>query len=316
MPTFHPPLVEFLRTHHGIVSSEDLARLGITAGQLRAMLATGELVVVNEGVYRHVLWPDTLESHCAAACAADDRVVICCGGATRLWQVRACSRVPVHASTTSTGLVLLDGPMLHRCPVMPPEHVHDRGDGIRVTTPVRTMFDVAKHVSDLALISAIEQCLRRELFDVPALYEVGRLLCRRGRPGSTRFGEVLRSRPELRRPADSHPEIVLREALAAAGLLLEPQPMLVLPNGREIHPDLGDPSIGFYIEIDHPEWHLGTANASYDDRRDRQVRLGGGAVERVWTDEIEPMRVGLVGELLAAHRRQRDIWTRTRTAAV
>ena len=136
----------------------------------------------------------------------------------------------MHASTTSTGLVLLDGPRLHRCPVMPPEHVHDRGDGIRVTTPVRTMFDVAKHVSDLALISAIEQCLRRELFD--------------------------------------------------------------------------------------PEWHLGTANASYDDRRDRQVRLGGGAVERVWTDEIEPMRVGLVGELLAAHRRQRDIWTRTRTAAV
>ena len=58
----------------------------------------------------HVLWPDTLESRCAAACAADPTVVICCGGATRLWEVRACRSVPVHATTTSTGLVLAGGP--------------------------------------------------------------------------------------------------------------------------------------------------------------------------------------------------------------
>ena len=316
MPTFHPTLVDFLRAHHGIVSSLDLHRLGITRGELRALLESGEFVVVYEGVYRHVLWPDTLESRCAAACAADPTVVICCGGATRLWEVRACRQVPVHVSTTSTGLLLAGGPLLHRCPVMPPEHVHDRGDGIRVTTPARTMFDVAKHVPELALTSAIEQGLRRELFDVPALYDVGRLLCRRGRAGSDRFGSVLRSRPALRRPADSHPEVVLRMALAAAGLALEPQPTVVLPNGTPIHPDLGDPSIGFYVEIDHPEWHLGTSAAGYDDRRDRQVRMGGGWVERVWTNELDPIRPGLVGELLVAHRRQREAWALRRTASV
>ena len=108
---------------------------------------------------------------------------------------------------------------------------------------------------------------------------------------------MLRSRPALRRPADSHPEVVL-------------------PNWTPIHPDLGDPSIGFSVEIDHPEWHLGTDAAGYDDRRDRQVRLAGGWVERVWTNEVDPIRPGLIGELLTAHRRQREVWTHRRTASV
>ncbi len=101
MPTFHSTLIAFLRAHHGIVSSLDLERLGITRGQLRAMLESGELIQVHEGVYRHALWPNTLESRCAQTCAADPTVVICCGGATRLWEVRACRQVPVHATTTA-----------------------------------------------------------------------------------------------------------------------------------------------------------------------------------------------------------------------
>ena len=306
MPRFHPALATYLRSHHGVVSAWALRDIGITPDQLRALLVVGELVAVYDGVYRHALWPDTFESECAALCAADPSVVICCGGAARLWGFRGCTKIGVHVSTTRSGKPARFGMRVHRCRVMPAEHVHDRGDGIRVTTPARTMFDVARHVGWQTLESTIEQGLRRDDFDVPMLYEVGRIMCRRGRPGSALFGAVLRSRPAWRRPVDSHPELVLLEALRTAGLALETQVSVRLRDGAIVHPDLGDPTCGFYIEIDDHEWHGGRLDSTYDDRRDRQVRLVGGAVERVSTDEITPLRRGLIGELLEAHRRQRN----------
>jgi hypothetical protein len=240
--------------------------------------------------------------------------VVCCGGATSLWEFRGCGRIGLHVTSTRTGYPFTDGPPLHRCPVMPPTHVHDRGDGIRVTSPARTMFDISRHVNWRTLESAIEQGLRRHQFDLPVLYDVGRLLCRRGRAGSTLYAAVLTSRPAWRRPADSHPELVLRSLLEGVGVHLQPQVPLRLPNGQIIHPDLGDPAVGFYIEIDDHEWHGGRMASTYDDQRDRHVRLGGGWIERVSTDELRPLRPGLLPELVAAYRRQATLSVSTRSA--
>jgi hypothetical protein len=123
---------------------------------------------------------------------------------------------------------------------MPPEHVHHRDDGIRLTSPARTVFDLSKHLNATDLESIIEQGLRRSQFDMAALYDVAALLCRRGRAGSAMFAAVLSSRPTWRRAADSHPEIQLRHALAAVGVHLEAQLSLMLRNGQVVHPDLGD----------------------------------------------------------------------------
>jgi hypothetical protein len=304
MPRFHPLLAAYLRAHHGVVAAADLADLGVTPDALRALLEAGELVAVFDGVYRHAIWPATFESACAALCATHPSVVICCGGAAQLWQYRGCTKVGLHVTTTRSGKPARAGMHVHRCRTMPAEHVHDRGDGIRVTTPARTIFDLARHVGWQTLESVIEQGIRREQFDIPALYAVGRIMCRRGRAGSALFGAVLRSRPMWRRPVDSHPELVLRDALAAAGLVLECQVQLQLPDHTTIHPDLGDPACGFFIEIDDHEWHGGRLDARYDARRDRQVRLLGCRIERVSTDDITPLRPGLVPELREAHRQQ------------
>ncbi len=213
MPSHHPLLVAWLRAHHGVVSRQQLPALGITRADLGAMLRCGELVVVWEGVSRHELWPATFLSSCAAVCAADPTLVVTCGGAARIWRFRRCGQVDMHVSGTGKGLKFVDGPVHHRCPIMPIEHVYCRDDGIRVTSPARTVFDLSKHLNATDLESVIEQGLRRSQFDIPTLYGVGGLLCRRGRPGSARFAAVLSSGPTWRRPADSHPEIELRGAL-------------------------------------------------------------------------------------------------------
>jgi hypothetical protein len=305
MALFVPPLAAWLRSHHGVISRTQLMVLGVSPAALKRMLATGELLQIYEGVYRHAIWPDTLLSRCAAICAADPRLTICCGGAIRIWQFRQGSGLSVHATTTATSVPIDDGTTIHRCPVMPTGHVHERSDGIRVTSPARTMFDIAKHVGPTVLESMIEQGLRRSQFDIPTLYGVGRLLCRQGRAGSTTFADVLTSRPTWRRPADSHPEIALRNALLDRGIALETQVPLVLADGRTIHPDLGDPVSRFFVEVDDHEWHGGRLAASYDAHRDRQARLVGARVERVSTDEIVPLQRGLIADLVAAYHQHR-----------
>jgi hypothetical protein len=286
--------------------------LGVTRSDLASMLRCGELIIISEGVYRHAMWPDTLLSQCAASCAADGSLVISCGGAGRIWGFRRCSRIGLHVSGTGTGLRIVGGPVHHRCPIMPEDHIHRREDGIRLTSPARTVFDLSKHVNTGDLESIIEQGLRRSMFDIPTLYGVGRLLCRQGRAGSTAFASVLSSRPTWRRASDSHPEIELRRALSSVGVELEPQLSLCLSDGQIVHPDLGDSVARFYIEIDEHEWHGGRLAATYDVQRDRKARLVGARIERVSTDEIALMPRSLVTALATAHAQQRALSLSTR----
>jgi hypothetical protein len=311
MPKFHPALAVWLSRHHGIVSRRQLHQLGVTPHQIEALIRVGELIVVHDAVYRHAVWPDTLLSQCVAVCAADPTIVVCCGGATSLWEFRKCSNLALHVSGTGTGLRLPPGVLHHRCPVMPASHVHERPDGIRVTSPARTVFDVTKHVSPTTLESIIEQGLRRSMFDIATLYSVGRLLCGRGRAGSTQFAAVMTSRPAWRRPADSHPEIELRRALDAVGIHLQPQASLRLHDGHVVHPDLGDPTVGFFIEIDDHEWHGGRLDATYDHQRDRLARLVGARVERVSTDEVALSTPAFIEGLAMAYHQHRTLSARS-----
>jgi hypothetical protein len=283
-----------------------LLALGLTAAEIRAMLESGELVLVYEGVYRHAVWPVSFHSTCVAISAADSKLVVCCGGGARVWEFRGCTKVGLHATTTATSVPIAVGALVHRCPVMPDHHVVERPDGIRVTSPARTVFDLSRHLVPVRLESVVEQGLRRGQFDIAELYQVGQLLCTRGRAGSKLFADVLTSRPAWRRPVDSHPELVLVKVLRDRGVSLDTQVAVTLPNGRTIHPDLGDPSIGFFIEIDDHEWHGGRLAATYDAQRDRQVRLIGGRIERVSTDEVRQMSSRFVADLVDAYRQHRS----------
>jgi very-short-patch-repair endonuclease len=300
---FTAQLAHWLRDHHGITSVADLDRLGASRAQRRRLVDSGVLEAVHEGVYRVATAAPSFESQCAALCAADPSLVISCTSAGRLWRLRRCAaETDIHVMTARCTKPVLHGARVHRTTALPDADVVWRPDGIRLTSPPRTAFDLARHLGDLDLESVIEQLLERQHCVVPTLYAVGRRLCRRGRPGSERFARVVSSRPAWRRPADSHPEVALRAALERAGLRgLVTQPAVTLPNGARIHPDLGIPDAGFYIEIDDAAWHAGRLDAAYDKRRDRLLRATGATVERVDTEDIRRRLDVTVAELLATH---------------
>ena len=62
---------------------------------------------------------------------------------------------------------------------------------------------------------------------------------------------------------------------------------IVIAPGEVIHPDLGLPEDGFFVEVDHLSWHGGRHETAYDRRRDMKLRLVGAQVERVSDIAIE-----------------------------
>jgi hypothetical protein len=102
--------------------------------------------------------------------------------------------------------------------------------------------------------------------------------------------------------AESHPEVVLGNALRARGVPVVPQVSnLVLPNGKRIRIDLAVPDVRWAIEIDvHPD-HLLLEGTTRDKRRDRQCHLIGWQVERVTEVDLLDLS-GLVDELVALYQ--------------
>jgi hypothetical protein len=305
---FPTKLSDHFRSHHGIASTLALRRMKISKSVREHLLRSEIIEVVYEGVYRLKAWPDTFESRCAALCAADPTIVITCGSSCRLQGARMCTSKIIHALTTRGTLpVKGDGQdiVIHRTTHLPSAHIVRRADGIRMTKAARALFDDARHRDAAELESMIEDAINRGKCTVQTLTAMAVEMSCRGRRGAALFGDVLRSRPAWRRPAGSHPELVLGDALRRAGLDLTVQPSVKLPDGRTIHPDLGDDEVGFYVEVDDHEWHGGRARTNRDNRRDRQAGLGGAMVTRVGTDEIEHRLDALVAELLELHRRRR-----------
>lgn len=305
MAAYSAPLAAWFAAHHGVVDLGTLDSMGISRSARRSMIDDGRLVPVHRGVYRSAFTPFTFRSQCAAASMADSTTVVSCMSAGRLWGLRACSDSELHVTTSLRTKPVGSHVRAHRTLDLPDADIVDRVDGIRVTTPPRTYFDIARHVDDLRLESIAEQMIDLDLCNFSRLEAVVARLAVPGRPGATRAMRVLHRRPADRATVDSHLELLLLRYLEWAGVEgLVTQPEVVLPSGRVIHPDLGIPSIGFYIEVDHHTWH-GTREAiDRDTDRDRQLRLTGAVVERVTDTQILDNIRRTVNDLVALINRR------------
>jgi hypothetical protein len=227
--------------------------------------------------------PDSLEIRVAAACAKT-RGVACFPTAGVLWQLRKSPRVAeVHVTVPwSRRVTDLDAVTIHRSTCLPEDDVVRRRDGIALTSPPRTVFDAAAIVSAGAVESMIEQGLDRGMFVLPTLVALAHRLARSGRDGSARFRSVLASREAWWNPVRSDYELRLERAMRRRGFpVLAREHAVTLGDGSVVHPDLGIPEDGFFVEVDHLTWHGGRHESAYDRRRDTKVRLAGCHVERV-----------------------------------
>ena len=143
-------------------------------------------------------------------------------------------------------------------------------DGIRVTTPIRTVFDLAAVLHPLRVARLLDTCHNRGLVSWPALHQLVDELGRRGRRGTTLMRELAAERPVGFRPPESHLEARVNEVLIRAGQRpFTPQVDLGDQDGWIGRVDLVDRGDRVALEVQSERFH-----GSLTDRRRDAERIG------------------------------------------
>jgi hypothetical protein len=309
MPRWRHALDEWFRTHHGVINTTQLLGLGCSLRTLRRMVASGELRRVFPGVFIGRQWPDSQLQQFGAMCARDPDVVVAFTSGCHHWGYRRVEDTRLHALVPHTSALSLDGVIVHRCRQIDPVEMVQRPDGIRVTSPPRTLFDSADMLGLSAARSVMEQILHEGYCTLETIIDTFVRLRHPHRPGSRTMADVLASRPKWRAALHSDLEHRVLEEVARQGLPpVVAQCPVVLPGGRTIHLDFGWPEWKLGLEVDDPAWHAGVEPSRRDAYRDRKAAVVGWHVLRVSKIDVQGLLAEAIGDV-------REVMAQRRSAA-
>ena len=147
--------------------------------------------------------------------------------------------------------------------VDPERDVMVRPEGLRVATPLRTLFRLAWVFNQHRFERAAEDAWHLGLVSPDAAAEYLAAVRRSGRAGVIKFEHWLERVSFRKHPSQSGLEQDVIEAIRRAGL---PEPErqlpLILPSGEMIHVDAAWPDVRLGVEPGHSWWHGGDLRAA------------------------------------------------------
>ena len=264
---------------HGVVTRAQLVAVGVSAAELRSRMRRGSLIRVHRGVYRvgHVA-PSVEARYLAAVWAGGEGALLCGLAAGWLLGLVGSGSAP-RAEVVARSERRIEGVRVRRCRGL------DRRDaflwrGVPVTSPARTMVDLASVLSADALAYAFHEAgIRHHL--TPDHVEA--VLARRARVrGAKQLRAVIHGDAPLTLSAL---ERRFRRLLRANGLALPQSNRRV--DGRLI--DCRWPERRLTVEIDGYRYHRSRYAWELDRRREREARARGDDFRRfTYTDVTQP----------------------------
>jgi hypothetical protein len=304
-----PAAMEWLADHHGVITSAVLRCSGVGRSTTDRLVRANMLRVAHKGVFVLAATKPTLEQRCVVLCLAHPAGFVTGPTAGVLSNLRRMPRTSAlhYACRHGVHLPTEIGVVFRQTRALSPSDRWTRADGITIAAPRRLAFDLSIDLAPLDHVSVLQQLLDRGLVTSTELVATGRRLCHPARPGSSRFRESL-SRLDGRSPADSHPEVVLADALRQRSVPVEQQSRVVpAVGGWLVHVDLAVPDIKWGIELDiHPE-HRSIEGHAGDARRYRSLHLVEWQIEPV--SEQDMIDVGALADELTTlyHARCRQV---------
>ena len=296
MSALTPAVPAWLAGHHGVARGWTSSASASQQGQIDSLLDLGVLVPYARSRVPVGWGTRDRRAGQALACAVAPDVVVSFDSAARLWGLRRVGNDGLlHVTIAGRAHRSIPDTVVHRSHRVDSVDVVDRPDGIRVTSPPRTVFDLAARLSDERIDSIVEQVLHGDACTMPTLFATGSRLGERGRPGSARFARVLRSGPRAQ-AGRLRPGAPPGAGLVAAGLPAGRQAAVRLRGGQSSIPTSLAPQ-GEALEVDHVTWHGGKLDQYDDKRRDRQLRQVGIHVTRVTDDDIPERLRAVIADL-------------------
>lgn len=249
-----PPAARWLQDHHGVASSAELRGLGVGRKVTESLCRAGILRRFSRGVFVLAGIAETLQHRCRLLSCLHPAGFVTGPTAGMLAGLRRMpSRTLLHYSVPH-GLRLdsINGVRFRQTTSLRDDDRWRRRDGIVVASWRRLAFDLAADLSPLNHRSVIHQLLDNQRLDAEELIGIAQRLCHPARRGSTTFRLSLLELGQA--PHDSHPEVVLADALLRRGVPVEPQVPVTRPDGITVHVDLAVPVVRWGVELDiHPE---------------------------------------------------------------
>ena len=210
---------QFFARQHGLASVSQLRSSGLSLRAIERLEEVGAIELVLRGAYRTASVELDDVGRCGAVCLARPDPVVAGPTAGRLWDFRRLPhdrRVHVIAPPASHPAIAR-WVVPYRTAAIHPHDVVERPDGIRVTTRERTAFDLARHLDADDLLSVIEQAMHDGHLDEQAMRAVAVDWISPQRPWVWSYLRQL-DRRLSGGAAESHPEVLVATALAAAGV--------------------------------------------------------------------------------------------------
>jgi very-short-patch-repair endonuclease len=258
----------------GVVSRGQLLELGFTNAAIGRMVARGHLIRVRPGVY--AVGHDRLSAQgrwMAAVLSCGDGALLSHLSAAAHWNLLQTNSGLIHVSLPSHRDVRVrQGLRIHRSHLHPADRAsHHR---IPLTSPHRTLLDLAETVPLDRLREALEQSIRTGMFDRRKLDAVVRR--GRGRHGLKPLRIVLAETsddpPDLRSRAEHR----LRQLILEAGLPIPHYNTVVEGLVVDVH----WPQHGLVVEIDGYSFHRSRDAFERDHVRTERLQRAGLAVLR------------------------------------
>jgi hypothetical protein len=266
-------LDNWLAVHHGVAARSNLMQMGFTDDAIRHLLDTEQLVPMTRGVYRSPQHPTSRSQTLTAVCLAHPCAAIAFTTAGQEWGLRRMSDPRIHVLVPHAMSPELPDVVVHRCRRIDPVDIAwPRPDGVRLTSPPRTIFDAASIIGRDATVSVIEQVLQEGRCGFGLLLRTNERLFHPRRPGTLTFDEALMSKSEWQGNARSDLEVRFIQAIVRRGLPVPAINALIdVGEPTPVEVDLSWAPYRVIGEVDHPFWHLGAEDARRDKRRDRRL---------------------------------------------
>lgn len=297
--------MKLLARQAGVVHRNQLIAEGLSEQQIDRRLRSEMLVRVLPAVYRHASVPGSwLQRLWAAQLWSREGAAISHEAAAAVWKLDGCRPGKVALVTTRSLKAPTEAITVHRVRHLPAHHVTSQ-NGLRVTTPARTLFDLASVLKEADLEEALDCALRRRSTSLQRLEMEMSSRVGFGQKGRAAMGRLLRERSPDYAPTHSVLETRFRRLLKRNRFPLPAQQQVIRRrSGGFARVDFVYPSIALVIEVDGFSSHSGRSNWEHDLKRQNDLVVDGLRVLRFTWRDLHERETQVVQTLVAVFRPQ------------
>lgn len=295
-PPFDAVARDLAVRQHGLATRGQLLAGGIDAALIARRIETGRLRVMHRGVYLVGPMETPLARELAATLACGPGAVLWDRSAAHVWRLTPAEERPhpVQVAIREGQRRSRPGIDVRRIATIEARDI-TRVQGIPVTTPARTLFDLAAHrggeVRTATLERATAEAIARGLATMADLLGMARRQA--GRTGVGRFRTVLQVASDGPAFTRSQAEDLFLDLVCRAGI---PTPKVnVRVAGHEV--DFYWPDRRLAVEVDGHAFHVSPRSFERDRRRDAELDAAGIRVVRVTWRQLTSEREGMLFRL-------------------